>query len=77
MVRRYPEGRCTDPNVDAALLSAEVVAHRAHGNVTRNATEAQEADRAIGAGFPDVRVTVTGTDDDRHPHVVPTHEGPE
>jgi predicted ester cyclase len=58
MVRHYTEERWTDSNVHTTLVSDELVVHRARGNETRNLAEAQEADRAIGAGFPDVQVTV-------------------
>lgn len=55
---RYTEERRSDPEVNATLLAAEVKRHRVRGDQIYTATEAVAVDRAFGAAFPDLKVTV-------------------
>jgi steroid delta-isomerase-like uncharacterized protein len=58
MARRYTEDRRADPDVNATLLADEVKRHRVRGDQIYTAEEAMEVDRAFGAAFPDLQVTV-------------------
>jgi predicted ester cyclase len=58
LATRYTEDHQTDPDVNATLLANEVKRHRVRGDQIYTAEEATEVDRAFGAAFPDLQVTV-------------------
>lgn len=58
LATRYTQDRRADPEVNATLLADEVKRHRVRGDQIYTAEESAAVDRAFGAAFPDLRVTV-------------------